>query len=183
MKKLTVVTRSMEMDLLVAGRKGITNKQMLEAFKVATTTEELVQLLIDYPEVFKSSVKYTPDEMKVRLEKLVRTYNDPEFTVVTGKKIRDGKVAKTNKVQKKVEQKPVLIVLANYKNKNNAKMAQVIKGFDTLSNEEKALVKAMVEEDLGIRELAKANGLTKDQAYNRLFRNKNSIYNKLQAAN
>ena len=183
MKKVMVITRSMEMDLVVAGRKGITNKQMIEALKTITDTESLIQLLVDYPEVFKSSIKYTPDETKVRLEKLVRTYNDPEFTVVTGKKIRDGKTIKAEKKQKKVEQKPTIIVLESYKNKNNAKMANVAAKFQMLSEEEQAIVKEMVEKDLGISEVAKLHNLTKDQAYNKIFRSKSSIYNRLQAAN
>ena len=44
-------------------------------------------------------------------------------------------------------------------------------------------IKEMVEKDLGISEVAKLHNLTKDQAYNKIFRSKSSIYNRLQAAN
>ena len=172
MKKEMVITKSIEMELVVVGRKGITNKQMLEAFKSNLPEEELLQLLEDYPKVFKSSIKYTPDAMKIRLEKLVQEHCDKDFTVKTGKKIRNAK-------EEIVKEQPKVIVLENYKNKNNAKMAKVVERLDILSDEEKAIVKAMVEKDLGITELATQLGLTKDQVYNKTFRSKSSIYNKL----
>ena len=181
MKKLTVVTKSVEMDLVESGRKGVTNKQMLDAFKTQTETSNLIQLLIDYPEVFKSSVKYTPDAKKVELENLVRTYNDPNFTVVTGKKIRLA--AQQTKIEEVKIEEPKVIVLDSYKNKNNAKMAEVASKIETLNEDEKIIVKEMVEKDLGITELAKMFGMTKDKAYNMLFRSKNSIYNRLSQAN
>ena len=58
-------------------------------------------------------------------------------------------------------------------------MAKVVERLDILSDEEKAIVKAMVEKDLGITELATQLGLTKDQVYNKTFRSKSSIYNRL----
>ena len=110
MKKEMVITKSIEMELVVVGRKGITNKQMLEAFKSNLPEEELLQLLEDYPKVFKSSIKYTPDAMKIRLEKLVQEHCDKDFTVKTGKKIRNAK-------EEIVKEQPKVIVLENYKNK------------------------------------------------------------------
>lgn len=165
------ITKSIELGLVNAGRKGVTNKQMLEAFKKDLTNEQLIQLLNDYSSVFMASVKYTPDAKKVALEKLVNENGYPKFTVKTGKKIRMD-----------MEESVKIIVLNDYKNKNNAKMAAVIKNIGILTEDEKVIVEQMVKSDLGISEIAKLHGLTKDQAYNRIFRSKNSIYNKLTAA-
>ena len=174
MKKLMVVKESVRMDLVEVGRKGVTNKQMLGALRAGLTNSQLIRLALDYPEVFKSSVKYTPDEMKVKLEKLVKDYIDPEFTVKTGKKIRS---------QQPAIKEDNIIILDSYKNKNNTKLAKVANKYKTLSKEEQVIVKEMVEKDLGITELAKLHNITKDQAYNRIFRSKSSIYNRLANAN
>ena len=170
--KKSMVKESVKMDLVEIGRKGVTNKQMLDAFKTNLSNMQLVKLALDYPEVFKSSIKYTPDEMKVKLEKLVKAYIDPSFTVKTGKKIRSNQDSFVK-----------VIVLNDYKNKNNAKLAKVAENIKVLNDDEQVIVKEMVEKDLGISEVAKLHGLTKDQAYNKVFRSKSSIYNKLTAAN
>ena len=190
MKKETVITKSMELELIAAGRKGVTNKQMLEAFKSNPDEKTLLQLLADYPTVFKNSVKYTPDAQKIALEKLVRENGDPNFTVKTGKKIRDiisngGELKQQVKMveEPKVEEPKDIIVLEEYKVQNNEKMSKVVSNLEVLTDEEKEIVKYMVEKDLGTTELSKKLGLTKDQLYSRVFRSKNSIYNKLQAAN
>lgn len=171
------ITKSLEMNLVSAGRKGVTNKQMLDVFKSEVSNEVLIQLLNDYPEVFMSSIKYTPDATKLALEKLVKENGYPEFEVKTGKKIRTVEAAAV------VEEK--IIVLDTYKNKNNEKMAVLIDTpwKNTLTDVEKEMFKKMVQEDIGISKLAEEFGLTKDQAYNKVFRSKSSIYNKLTAAN
>ena len=165
-------TKSIEMELVMAGRKGVTNKQMLEAFKSNLNEEQLLQLLTDYPMVFLGSIKYTPDAKKLELQDFVQKNGYPNFEVKTGKKIRSQEL-KTKEDN--------IITLESYKNKNNAKLAEVAKNIKVLSEEEQAMVKEMVEKDLGISELAKLYNLTKDQAYNKIFRSKYSIYNKLKA--
>ena len=52
--KEKVITKSIEMNLIATGRKGVTNKQMLEVFKANPSDETLIQLLKDYPEVLKA---------------------------------------------------------------------------------------------------------------------------------
>ena len=178
MKKDLVITKSVELQLITEGRKGVTNKQMIEVFKTNPDENTLLQLLSDYPQVFKSSVKYVPDVQKIALEKFVQENGHPDFTVKTGKKIRDIST------EVKKEQKPEIIILNTYKIQNNEKMAKAIgNNYQLLSDEEKQIVKYMVENDLGTTELSKKLGLTKDQLYSKVFRSKNSIYNKLQAAN
>jgi hypothetical protein len=75
-------------ELIQYGRKGITNKQMVEAIiKHADVMENIVILFEKYPDIFKSSAKYVPDKIKVDLEKLIQT-KDKNFKLPISKKTR-----------------------------------------------------------------------------------------------
>jgi hypothetical protein len=74
-------------QLIYKGKKGITNFQMIPAMKENIDNKDnLMELYNIKPEVFKSSVKYLPDHMKLIGQAFVNQF-DPNFKVKTGKKI------------------------------------------------------------------------------------------------
>ena len=183
------MTKSLEMGIIKTNNQGrVTNIQMMEVFNNAFVKENLIQLLNDYADIFKRCIKYVPMKNQGFLKDLVIEFNDPSFKTVA--EIKKESKRKTNqkaskkqeeKVEEKQEEGIKIIPLEKYKNANNAKMAALIEKFNLLNEEEQMIVKEMVEKDLGISQLAKELGLTKDQAYNRIFRSKKSIYNRLMA--
>jgi hypothetical protein len=91
-KKLVLIKTPVQLLLpegkpVYPGKKGITNFQMIPAIKENINDANILMELYNIkPEVFKSSVKYLPDNMKVIGQAFINKF-DTTFKVKTGKKI------------------------------------------------------------------------------------------------
>lgn len=166
-------TNSNVIEMVKGGKRGVTNAQMIPALKEnADNKENLVVIYNAFPAVFESSVKYTPDSMKVKLEAFVQEFN-PEFTVKTGKKIRTAPAV------------PALVIADTFKSENNEKLADLVKAtanWREVVGEAAGMVEMAIQ-DKSVAEIGLALGLSKDKVYTVLFRkNGKSVIEKLTNA-
>lgn len=150
---------SVKQGIVIPGRQGVTNTRIRPAIESNIENYEVLTMLLnDFPERFFSCLRYTSPKNRELINIFIESLNDEQ--------VNDE----------------VLQFMDEYKSKNNQKVAEIIKEkpevLELLSDEEKELVK-LVLLDKSTIEIAKEFNLTKDQVYNKVFRNKTSIYNKI----
>lgn len=150
---------SVKGGIVIPGRQGVTNTRIRPAIEANIENPEVLTMLLnDFPERFFSCLKYTSTKNRELIQDFIGGLNDEQ--------VNDEAVR----------------FMDEYKSKNNQKVAEIIKSkpevLEQLNDEEKELVK-LVLLDKSTIEIAKEFNMTKDQTYNKIFRNKTSIYNRI----
>lgn len=168
-------TESIKKGYIVSGKRTITNQQMLPAIKVNLNDKIALETLRnDYREVFESSMKY----LSTKTQNYITTILDGKESVTIETKKKDVE-PKEQVVEPKAN---VIQISDHFKSQNNEKLANAFKtnkhAVQTLSEEEVKLLELALQ-DKSPKEIGEMLNMTKDMVYNRLFRSKTSIINKL----
>lgn len=105
--------------LIEQGKRGVTNTQMLEALKKHKDNDENWNTLFkQYPDIFISTAKYLPPELKKKAVTLIQTVF-PDYKIMDKREDRIQSIIETVKkmiADKADKEKIVDVIISNRKN-------------------------------------------------------------------
>ena len=115
--------------LIEQGKRGVTNKQMIEALmKHKDNTENWNSLFKQYPDIFISTAKYLPPELRLNAVTLIQTVF-PDFKITNSREDRIKSIIDTVKkmtAEKADKEKIIEIIVSNSKNDIKMVLAEIL---------------------------------------------------------
>jgi len=115
--------------LIEQGKRGVTNKQMIEALmKHKDNADNWNTLFKMYPDIFISTAKYLPPELRVKAVTLMQTVF-PDFKITNSREDRIKSIIDTVKkmtAEKADKEKIIEIIVSNSKNDIKMVLAEIL---------------------------------------------------------